>query len=125
MVNVSQITKNLKSYITKQLDIMSQDTPMINFIKPLISRAVDKNFSKIDKALYLIADTEGNVDIENILEEMLQNVINSRPFTFNTSIIGDIEIGGGHIKLNVPLTNKKLVLDVNDLETFKKILTEK
>lgn len=125
MVNVSQITKNLKSYITKQLDIMSQDNPMINFIKPLISRAVDKNFSKIDKTLYLIADTEGNVDIENILEEMLQNVINSRPFTFNTSIIGDIEIGGGHIKLNVPLTNKKLVLDVNDLETFKKILTEK
>lgn len=125
MVNVLKISDNLKSYINTQITNMSQDNPMINFMKPLISRAIDKNFSKVNNALYLIADVDGNVDIENILEEMMHNVINSRPFTFNTSIVGDIEIGGGNIKLNVPLTNKKLVLDTSDLETFKEMLTKK
>lgn len=125
MVNVLKISDNLKSYINTQLTNMSQDNPMINFMKPLISRAIDKNFSKVNNALYLIADVDGNVDIESILEEMMHNVINSKPFTFNTSMVGDIEIGGGNIKLNVPLTNKKLVLDISDLETFKEMLTKK
>lgn len=125
MISIVQLTTNLKSYITTQLDNMSTDNPMISFIKPLITRAIDKNFNKVNKALDLIADSEGNIDVENILEEMMQSVLNTKPFVFNTSIVGDIEIGGGFIKLNVPLTNKKLVLDVNDLETFKEMLTKK
>ena len=55
----------------------------------------------------------------------MQNVMNTKPFVFNTSVIGDIEVGGGHIKLNVPLTNKRLVLGMADLETFKEMLITK
>ena len=43
----------------------------------------------------------------------------TNPFTFKTSFVGDIEIGGGEIKFNLPLTNKRLVLNMTDLETFK------
>lgn len=125
MVTVMQLTDNLKSYIVLQLDNMSMDNPMIGFMKPLITRALDKNFSKVKKALDLIADNEGNIDIENILTEMISNVMETKPFTFNTSVIGDIEVGGGHIKLNLPLTNKRLVLDMSDLETFKEMLITK
>jgi hypothetical protein len=124
-MNVLQLTDNLKSYIALQLDNMSMSNPMVGFMKPLITRALDKNFGKVRKALDLIADNEGNVDIENILAEMMQNVMNTKPFTFNTSVIGDIEVGGGHIKLNVPLTNKRLVLGMADLETFKEMLITK
>ena len=120
-----QLTDNLRAYVATQLDTMSKNTPMIGFMKPLITRALDKNFSKVTKALNLIANDEGKIDIENILTEMMENVMNTNPFTFKTSFIGDIEIGGGQIKFNLPLTNKRLVLDMTDLEAFKEMLITK
>lgn len=45
--------------------------------------------------------------------------------TFKTSFIGDIEIGGGEIRFNLPLTNKRLVLNTTDLETFKEMVITK
>ena len=120
-----QLTDNLRAYVATQLDTMSKNTPMIGFMRPLIIRALDKNFSKVTKALNLIANDEGKIDIENILTEMMENVMNTDPFTFKTSFIGDVEIGGGQIKFNLPLTNKRLVLDMTDLEAFKEMLITK
>ena len=120
-----QLTDNLRAYVATQLDTMSKNTPIIGFMKPLITRALDKNFSKVTKALDLIANDEGKIDIENILTEMMENVMNTNPFTFKTSFIGDVEIGGGQIKFNLPLTNKRLVLDMTDLEAFKEMLITK
>ena len=109
-----QLTDNLRAYVATQLDTMSKNTPMIGFMKPLITRALDKNFSKVIKVLDLIANDEGKIDIEN-----------TNSFTFKTSFIGDVEIGGGQIKFNLPLTNKRLVLDMTDLEAFKEMLITK
>ena len=120
-----QLTDNLRAYVAIQLDTMSKNTPMIGFMKPLITRALDNNFSKVTKALDLIANDEGKIDIENILTEMIENVMNTNPFTFKTSFIGDVEIGVGQIKFNLPFTNKRLVLDITDLEAFKEMLITK
>lgn len=125
MVTIMQLTDNLKSYISLQLESMAKTNPMIGFMKPLITRALDKNFDKVSKALDLIADKDGNIDIENILTEMMENLMTTNPFTFKTSFVGDIEIGGGEIKFNLPLTNKRLVLNMADLETFKEMLITK
>ena len=125
MMTVIQLTDNLKSYVSLQLDGMSKSNPMIGFMKPFITRALDKNFDKVTKALDLISDKEGNIDIESIITEMMENLMNTNPFTFNTSFIGDIEIGGGEIKFNLPFTSKRLVLNITDLETFKEMLITK
>lgn len=125
MVTIMQLTDNLKSYISLQLESIAKANPMVGFMKPLITRALDKNFNKMHKALDLIADKDGNIDIENILTEMMENLMNTSPFTFKTSFIGDIEIGGGEIKFNLPLTSKRLVLNITDLETFKEMLITK
>lgn len=125
MVTVVQLTDNLKSYVSLQLDSMSKSNPMVGFMKPFITRALDKNFDKVTKTLDLISDKEGNIDIENIITEMMENLMNTNPFTFKTSFIGDIEIGGGEIKFNLPFTSKRLVLNITDLETFKEMLITK
>lgn len=125
MVTIMQLTDNLKSYISLQLESMAKTNPMIGFMRPLITRALDKNFDKVSKALDLIADKDGNIDIENILAEMMENLMTTKPFTFKTSFVGDIEIGGGEIKFNLPLTSKRLVLNMTDLETFKEMLITK
>lgn len=125
MVTIMQLTDNLKSYVMLQLESMAKTSPIIGFVKPIITRALDKNFNKVNKALDLIADKDGNIDIENILTEMMENLMTTKPFTFETSFIGNIEVGGGEIKFNLPLTNKRLVLNMADLETFKEMLITK
>ena len=94
-------------------------------MRPLITRALNKNFSKLTKFLDLIANDEGKIDIESIMSEMMESIMTANPFTFSTSFIGDIEIGGGQIKFNLPLTTKRLVLDMTDIEALKETLTTK
>lgn len=125
MVTIDQLTSNLNTYISTQLDIMSKNTPIISFMRPLITRALNKNFSKLTKFLDLIANDEGKIDIESIISEMMESIMTANPFTFSTSFIGDIEIGGGQIKFNLPLTTKRLVLDMTDIEALKETLTTK
>lgn len=125
MITVSQLTDNIKSYINLQLEDIAISSPVVGFTKPLIKRALDKNFNKVEKYLDLISDNEGNVDVENILTEMIQSVMNTKPFILNIPVIGNIEIGNGQIILNIPLTNKRLVLGTSDLETFKEMLVIK
>ena len=125
MIAINKLTENIKTYIVTQIDTMSKSTPMINFMKPLITRALNNNFNKITKALDLIADENGNIDIENILTEMTEGLLNTNPFLCKTQVIGDIEIGGGQIKFNLPFTSKKLVLNMDDFQAFKEMLTTK
>lgn len=125
MVTIEQLTDNLKSYISLQLDTMSKSNPIVGFMKPFITRALDKNFDKVKSFLDIISDKDGNIDIENIIAEMMENLMTVNPFTFNTPFVGDIEVGGGEIKFNLPLTNKRLVLNMTDLETFKEMLITK
>lgn len=125
MISLNQFECNLKVYINTQLEQMSKTTPVINFIKPLVKRALDKNMNKVTKFLDLIADNNGNIDIEQIISEMTQSVINSNTFNINTQFIGNIEIGNGKIKFNIPFTDKRLVLTMDDIENFKNIITSK
>lgn len=125
MISLNQFECNLKVYINTQLEQMSKTTPVINFIKPLVKRALDKNINKVTKVLDLITDNNGNIDIEQIISEMTQSVINSNTFNINTQFIGNIEIGNGEIKFNIPFTDKRLVLTMDDIENFKNIITSK
>lgn len=125
MISLNQFECNLKVYINTQLEQMSKTTPVINFIKPLVKRALDKNINKVTKVLDLITDNNGNLDIEQIISEMTQSVINSNTFNINTQFIGNIEIGNGEIKFNIPFTDKRLVLTMDDIENFKSIITSK
>lgn len=125
MLTVMQLNDNIKRYIITQMDVLSGGNPMIGFMKPLVVRGLDKNFSKIAKTLDLIADENGKIDVEGILSEMIETIKTSQPFTLKTSFIGDVEIGEGHVKLNIPFVNKRLVLDKTDLDTLKEMLTAK
>lgn len=125
MISLNQFECNLKVYINTQLEQMSKTTPVINFIKPLVKRALDKNINKVTKVLDLITDNNGNLDIEQIVSEMTQSVINSNTFNINTQFIGNVEIGNGEIKFNIPFTDKRLVLTMDDIENFKNIITSK
>ena len=122
MIAKEQLTIRLKQYINSQITQISKNNPIIAFMKPLLTRALDKNFNKIDGYLNLISDDEGNIDAENILSEMIESIIHTNTFNINAPIIGNIEIGNSQIKVNIPFTDKRLVFNSQDLQLLKQAL---
>ena len=122
MVNRKQLMANIRAYIYSQVNTLSSSNPLINIFKPVFTRAIENNLYKLEPILDMLSDKEGNVDIENIITEMQNNILTSEPFTVNAPIVGDIEIGSGLIKVNLPMVEKRLVLNRDDLNMLKEML---
>jgi hypothetical protein len=125
MITIPKLIENLQRYVDVQIAEIARTNPMMGFIKPLISRAANNAISKADKALLLLADKEGNIDIEAILSEMIDSLMTTQPFIINTSFIGDIVIGNGTIKIGIPYTERNLVFNTSDLQHLREMLTIK
>ena len=125
MITVPKLIENLQRYVDIQISEISRTNPMMGFMKPLIKRAASNAIGKADKALLLLADKDGNIDINAILSEMTESLMTTQPFTINTSFIGDIVIGNGTIKIGIPYTERNLVFNSTDLQNLKEMLTIK
>lgn len=125
MITIPRLIESLQKYVDIQITEMAKTNPMMGFMKPLISRAAYNAIGKADKALSLLADKDGNIDIGAILTEMSESLMNTQPFTINTSFIGDIVIGNGTIKVGIPYTERNLVFNSSDLQNLKEMLTIK
>lgn len=123
MITVSRLIENLQRYVDMQVVEMAKTNPMISFMKPVITRAASNAISRADKTLLLLADKEGNIDIESILSEMTESLMTTQPFTIHTSFVGDIVIGNGTIKVGIPFTERNLVFNSSDLQNLREMLT--
>ena len=97
MITIFKLTENLQKFVDMQVTEMARTNPMIGFTKPLITRAAHNAIGKAHKAISLLADKDGNIDIENIISEMRDSIVTSQPFTVNLPVLGDVEIGNGLI----------------------------
>lgn len=120
--HVDTIMNRLRLYINSQLNLMSQGNPLIAFTKPLISRVIDNNSYKLEAILKQISDKDGLIDVNGILSEMIDNVINTQPFKVDSKFLGELEIGGGKIKMNLPLVDRTLILNQQDLKNLRDML---
>jgi hypothetical protein len=125
MMTVPILIENLQRYVDIQIAEMAKTNPMLGFMKPLISRAATNAIGKADKALSLLADKDGNIDVGTILTEMAESLMTTQPFTINTSFIGDIVVGNGTIKISIPYTERNLVFNSSDLQNLREMLTIK
>lgn len=123
-MNAKEVLDISRKYILKQIDSIAEDKPAISFIRPVIIKVIDNNMYKAKKALSLISDEYGNIDMETLLPEMIESVMTTKPFIQQIPVLGDVEIGGGSIKLNIPMTNKRIVLGKSDLDAIKDLFTE-
>jgi hypothetical protein len=125
MITIPILIEKLQKYANMQLAEIASTNPMMGFVKPLLSRAINNTISKAEKTLALLADKEGNIDTDSILTEMIDNLMTTQPFVINTSFIGDIVVGNGTIKINIPYTERNLVFNSSDLQKLKEMLNIK
>lgn len=123
-MNVLETIEKLKLFLTRQVNSLAMTNPLIGFSKPLIVRVINNNMHKANGFLSMLADENGDVDVQSLVPEMIQSVMITKPFVYHTEFLGDLEIGGGFIKMNIPLTNSQIVLGKTDLDTLKELFTE-
>ena len=122
MITIDNVISGIKKFILLQIDKLSEGSPLIQFMKPLIIRAVDNGVKNTRSMIELLADANGNIDTGQIIDEMVSNVINTKPFTIKVPYLDNIIIGDGTIQINVPFIDKKVVFNTEDLNALKELI---
>lgn len=122
--HVDIIMGNLQKFIDQKLTSLAMENPLLALVKPLAARAINNNLYKVETLLKQISDKDGLVDVEGILSEMSDNIMKTKPFKLNTGLLGELEIGAGRIKIDIPMMDKSLVLNQQDLTELKDMLIQ-
>lgn len=118
----TEIIKGMKSFANAKISDMATNNSIILFTQPIINRAVDNMLGKADSFLALIEDKNGCIDIEAIVDEMINNLITTKSRSYD-DIFSGLTIGDGHIKMNLPLVDKQIVFDTNDIKEMLMYIT--
>ena len=124
MINKNQLLKGINTFVSDYSDKIALDNPLMCFVKPIITRVVNNKLMEYESYLSLIADKEGNIDIEGILSEIGTSLTKVNPFTYNIQGL-NVSVGGGTIGIDLPIVNKHVVFDADDIEYLKELLTSK
>lgn len=122
-MNKDILISRLKGYLNKQIDGIASTNPLIAFTKPIITRVIENKISSVSPLLDLLKDSQGNINISDIITEMTTSVMDTKSFDINVPVVGNITIGNGHIKFPIPYTDQIIVLNRQDIEELKTILT--
>ena len=122
-MNKEILIDRLKQYLVKQVENISSNNPLVAFTKPVIVRVIDNKISSISPFLDMLKDNQGNIDLTDIITEMTTSIMDTKTFSINVPILGDVTIGNGHIRLPIPYTEQVIVLNRQDIEELKTMLT--
>ena len=104
--------------------VISTFNTLFLIFRPTLARIVNNNISKLDSVLKLVQDKDGNIDIEGIMSETIDNLLVAKVKQY-PDIFGGMEIGEGTIKINIPFFNKSIVFDTDDIESLKQTIIKK
>ena len=88
-MNVTNTIETLKIFLNKQINSLAMTNPLISFSKPLITRVINNNLYKANGFLSMLADSNGEIDVQSLIPEMIQSVMSTRPFVYHTEFLGD------------------------------------
>lgn len=124
MVERKVIIDKIVGFVNAKLSELSSTNPVVLIARPYIARVINNNIAKFDSLLKLAQDDNGMVDIEGIINETADNLLVAQVKKY-PEVLGGVEIGNGTIRVKIPLIDKVIELDTNDLTAFKETLTSK
>lgn len=124
MVERKVIIDKIVGFANSKLSELSSTNPVVLIARPYIARVINNNIAKFDSLLKLAQDDNGMVDIEGIINETADNLLVAQVKKY-PEVLGGVEIGNGTIRVKIPLIDKVIELDTNDLNAFKETLTSK
>lgn len=133
MVKVNDIMSAIDTFVDSRLNIITGSNPLLSLAQPFLKRGVKRQISNytdsIKKSLNLLADNNGNIDIENIFDEVIERFNTMDPITVPTENMGDIVVGKGKLTLEIPSLfggkPRNLVFTSDDIIDFKSMIINK
>lgn len=115
MINKDDLIEEILKFVNSKIADISSSNLLFDIVaKPYLSKIVDTNVSKLDKALSLITDEKGMIDGDGLLTDMIDRLIVSKANTIN-----GVTIGEGSVKITIPFMNKTVVFDKDDFNELK------
>lgn len=118
-----KIIDKLNELVDSKITIIADTNPFLKIFKPFIDKAANNYICKINKFLQMIEEENGLIDIETLLGKSIDNLIVS-PVQEYPDMFKGVTIDNGKIRIGLPGINKDIVLDANDIETFKQSLVK-
>lgn len=133
MTRVSDILVAINGFIDSRIDMIVGGNPLLNLAQPFIKRAVRKQVdgytSQMKKYLDLLADKDGNIEIESIVEEITNRFNTMEPITIPTETMGDVVVGKGKLTVEIPALfggkPRSLTFTADDIADFKSMIIKK
>lgn len=117
------IIEKTHNFINEKITEIATNNSLINIARPIINRMVNNIVHKGDNFLKLLEDENGNIDIDTIIKEITDSLIVST-VNYYPDLFGGIEIGAGKISMHIPIIDKRLVIDSNDIKAFRQYLAK-
>lgn len=121
--STTECTVTQHELVDSKITIIADTNPFLKIFKPFIDKAANNYICKINKFLQMIEEENGLIDIETLLGKSIDNLIVS-PVQEYPDMLKGVTIGNGKIRIGLPGINKDIVLDANDIETFKQSLVK-
>lgn len=86
----------------------------VDVIMTRLNNFVDKQLTSLSQSNPMMA----------FAKPLITRVIDNNAYKVNSGFLGELEIGSGKIKMNLPLVNRALVLSHQDLIELKDMLNE-
>lgn len=123
-MNVKDVSSKTKIYIVDLIDNIAQTNFMISVARPAINMIIDNNFYKINNFIEMLADKDGNINIEKLIDDTIKSVLNGKEGTLPVGKICQLQFGNNKVKVEIPSINYYMSFDSNDFIKFKNYLLE-
>ena len=81
-MNVVKVSEGIKSYINTLVDDLAVNDFLIGAVRPMIRMAIENNFYKVNNILKVLADKNGDIDFNKLVDETMTSMLNSKQATY-------------------------------------------
>ena len=124
-MNVVKVSDGIKDYIYTLVDELALNDFVIGAVRPMLNMAIENNFYKVNNILKLIADKNGEINFEKLIDDTIASTLNSKKASFTIGEAGKIDFGDGAMILTIPIINKYFRFEASDFIKMKNYIINK
>ena len=123
-MNIVKVSEGIKGYINNLVDEIAVNDFLVSAIRPIISMAIENNFYKVNNILKLLADKNGDIDFNKLVDETISSMLNGKQGSYPIGDFAIAEFGNNVLKLTIPSLNKFFKFDSQDFIKMKNFIIQ-
>lgn len=115
MVTKETIINEIVNYAGTKINSLANESVLFDILfKPFITEVVNVNIAKLDSILSLVANEEGLINAEKLINDIVDNLV-----VAPVKNIKGVNVGDGKVEINLPMIGGSVVFDRSDFEELK------